>query len=67
MALHFVYDGVELGSSAVRLGKIEGLISEAEEGTTGMSTLPIDDPAGTLTITGWKPFYVSEDAGPVGQ
>ncbi len=67
MALQFVLDGTDLGTSVVRLGSVEGFISEAEEGTTGICTIEFDDPAGSLVVTGWRTFYAAERSGPTGQ
>ena len=67
MALRFVCAGVDLGKTAIRLGQVTGLISEAELGVAGICGIPIDDPDGTLTIRGWATFTVDESDCPVGQ
>jgi len=67
VALQFIYDGVDMGTSVVRLGQVPGFITEAELGSVGIAGIPFDDPAGTLTVTGWKTFVVNEGSGPTGQ
>lgn len=66
MPQQFIYNGTDLGVSAIRLGRIPGWIGEAEEGAVGICGVPIDDPAGSLTITGWKSFVVNELSCPIG-
>src|SRR3990167_7388718 len=58
--LQFFYDGSQLAAGTVRIDEVTGLTSSAESGTVGMSQIVIDDPDGSLTITGLKPFYVVE-------
>ncbi len=60
---------VDLGAAAVRLGEMPGFVDAAELMTVGMSSLPLDDPDGTLgynndAIVGLKQFYVDESAVP---
>ena len=67
MAMRFLLNGVDMGQAVVRLGKVPGLITEAELGAVGIAGIPFDDPAGTLTVAGWQTFTVDEDQGPSGQ
>lgn len=62
---------VDLGTDAVRLGNMGGLIDAAEVGATGMCNIEIDDPLGDVghnsdAILGLKQFFVVEDACPPG-
>lgn len=57
---------VNLGTAAVRLGTIAGLNTDGVTGGSSASTLTIDDPTGTLNLTGLRPFWVTEDAAPAG-
>lgn len=56
----------DLGTSIVRLGKMTGLVTEAQLGQAGTCTLELDDPTGTLDIGGLRQFYVQELSAPLG-
>jgi hypothetical protein len=58
----FRFNGTDLGTEAVRLGKIEGFVTKAELGAVGISQVVVDNPAGTVSITGLLPFTVDESA-----
>lgn len=64
MTLQFVCNGVDLGTTAVRLGKLTGFTAVAEEYTVGSCIIPIDDITGTTFagIVGLKDFHVNETA-----
>jgi hypothetical protein len=67
MVMRYVLAGASMGSTVVRLGDVPGFIGEAELGAVGVCGVPFDDPAGSLSITGWQTFHVDESSGPVGQ
>ena len=62
MSLVFTYGGVDLGTAAVRLGKIDGLPSAAEKCTIAQGGVPVDDPSGTLSLGPLETFTVDETA-----
>ena len=54
---------IDLGTAVVRAGSITtGFIERAELGEVGMGAVELDDPSGTLDITGLQRFSVSESA-----
>ena len=57
---------VNLGTAAVRLGTINGLNIDGVTGGSSISTLLVDDPTGVLSLTGLRPFWITEDAAPAG-
>ncbi|MEK9207269.1 MAG: hypothetical protein AAB922_02225, partial [Patescibacteria group bacterium] len=64
---HYFLDGTELAATRVLLhsletaGDAEVVTQSAELGTISVNGVEFDDPGGTLTVTGWRPFYVTED------
>jgi hypothetical protein len=56
---------VDLGTEAIRLGQIPGLVTMADMGGVGMSSVVVDNPDGTVghsndQIVGWKQFTDDE-------
>lgn len=60
MTIQFYLDGNLLGAGRVRVDAQLGLTSAADSGALGTGVIEIDDPDGTLTVTGWMPFHVVE-------
>lgn len=59
-------------SGAIRLGSIQGVVTEAELGATGTGSVTLDDPLSTVGylsdgIVGLKQFVINETDGPAGQ
>lgn len=62
MTLTFTYNGVDLGTTRVRLGSVVGLTTKADKGQVGSSDISFDDPTGTLDLGAHRAFYMNEDA-----
>jgi hypothetical protein len=62
VAQFFLIDGTDIGVERVRLGSQAGYVSLAERGTVSTSAIVVDDPAASLTLTGWKSVAVLESA-----
>lgn len=62
MTAKFSYALTDLGNQVVRLGAINGLTTKAEKGTVGTSSIPFDNPAGSLTIEPFRSFLMEEFA-----
>ena len=54
--------GVDTVLDTVRFGAIAGLVTKADQGTVGMSSLDVPDHDGSIAIRGLKRLYVEDDA-----